>query len=110
MHCVFTTGYNRERAGQFVWVNPLLKDQMVLLKRKDGSKGPATMQEALGMKIGSQRGDFAVEVMEDLGVKDIDEALDDMTDADGNFIDPRATAGDVAAAAFRNGQDPTKDL
>lgn len=76
MHCVFTTGYTRERSGQFVWVNPLLKDQMVLLKRKDGSKGPATMQEALGMKIGSQRGDFAVEVMEDLGVKDIDLAAD----------------------------------
>lgn len=76
MTCVFTTGYNRERAGQFVWVNPLLKDVMVLLKRKDGSRGPATMKEALGMKIGSQRGDFAVEALENLGFKDIDLAAD----------------------------------
>lgn len=76
MYCVFTTGYNRERAEQFSWVNPLLKDEMVLLKRKDGSKGPASMKEALGMKVGSQRGDFAVEALEDLGFKDIDLATD----------------------------------
>lgn len=76
MHCVFTAGYNRERADQFVWVNPFLKDEMVLLKRKDGSKGPATMKEALGMKVGSQRGDFGTEALEDLGFKDIDLAAD----------------------------------
>lgn len=76
MHCVFTTGYNRERAGQFVWVNPLLKDEMVLVKRKDGSKGPATMDEALGMKVGSQRGDFGVEALEALGFTNIDLAAD----------------------------------
>jgi polar amino acid transport system substrate-binding protein len=76
MHCVFTTGYNRARADRFVWVNPLLKDEMVLLKRKDGSKGPATLHAALGMKVGSQRGDFAIEALEDLGFKDIDLAAD----------------------------------
>jgi polar amino acid transport system substrate-binding protein len=76
MHCVFTTGYNRERAGQFTWVNPLLKDEMVMLKRKDGNRAPATMAEALGMKVGSQRGDFGVEALEDLGFKDIDLAAD----------------------------------
>jgi polar amino acid transport system substrate-binding protein len=74
--CVFTTGYNRERADRFLWINPLLKDEMVLLKRKDGSKGPATMSAALGMKVGSQRGDFAVEALEELGFKDIDLATD----------------------------------
>lgn len=76
MHCVFTTGYNRARADRFLWVNPLLKDEMVLLKRKDGSKGPETLSAALGMKAGSQRGDFAVEALEDLGFKDIDLAAD----------------------------------
>jgi len=49
---------------------------MVLLKRKDGSEGPATLQEALTMKVGSQRGDFAVEALEDLGFKEIDLAAD----------------------------------
>ena len=76
MHCVFTAGYNRERADRFAWVNPLLKDEMVLLKRKDGSKGPAGLNEALAMKVGSQRGDFAVEALQDLGFKDIDLAAD----------------------------------
>lgn len=45
-----------------------------------------------------------------LGEKEIDEILDDMTDADGNFIDPEATAGDVAVKAFRNGADPAAAL
>ncbi|GAA4176514.1 substrate-binding periplasmic protein [Shinella granuli] len=76
MNCVFTTGYNRDRADRFAWVNPLLKDEMVLLKRKDGSKGPASTREALAMKVGSQRGDFAVEALEELGFKDIDLATD----------------------------------
>lgn len=76
MNCVFTTGYNRERADRFAWVNPLLKDEMVLLKRKDGGRGPATLKEALHMKVGSQRGDFAVEALEELGFKDVDLAAD----------------------------------
>ncbi|KNY16645.1 hypothetical protein AKG11_13265 [Shinella sp. SUS2] len=76
MNCVFTTGYNRERADRFAWVNPLLKDEMVLLKRKDGSKGPANLQDALAMNVGSQRGDFAVEALEGLGFKKIDLAAD----------------------------------
>ena len=76
MHCIFTAGYNRERARQFAWITPTLKDEMVLLKRKDGSKGPASMKEALGMKVGSQRGDFAVEVLEGLGFTNIDLAAD----------------------------------
>lgn len=76
MNCVFTTGYNRERADRFAWVNLLLKDEMVLLKRKDGGRGPATLKEALHMKVGSQRGDFAVEALEELGFKDVDLAAD----------------------------------
>ena len=76
MYCVFTAGYNRERARQFAWITPTLKDEMVLLKRKDGSKGPASMKEALGMKVGSQRGDFAVEALEALGFTNIDLAAD----------------------------------
>ena len=75
LELVMTTP-DRERAGQFLWVTPLLKDEMVLLKRKDGGKGPATIKEALTMKVGSQRGDFAVEALEDLGFTDIDLASD----------------------------------
>lgn len=74
--CVFTTGYNRERAERFVWVNPLLKDQMVLLKRKGDAYDGLTIVAARELKVGSQRGDFAVEALELLGFKNIDLAAD----------------------------------
>lgn len=45
-----------------------------------------------------------------LGVKDVDEVLDPLTDADGNFIDPEVTAGDTAVTRFRQGQDPAQVL
>lgn len=41
-----------------------------------------------------------------LRVKDIDAILEDMVDDQGEFIDPRATAGDAAVRAFRQGKDP----
>lgn len=41
-----------------------------------------------------------------LGVDDVDELLEDMTDEEGNWIDPEASAGDVAAEAHRRGEDP----
>lgn len=40
-----------------------------------------------------------------LGVKDVDKVLDEMKDADGNWIDPQANAGQAAADAFRRGED-----
>lgn len=76
MHCVFTTGYNRERAGRFVWVTPLLKDQMVLIRRKGDGKKNLTIIEARNLKVGSQRDDFAVEALDLIGFKNIDLATD----------------------------------
>lgn len=49
-------------------------------------------------------------VLRALKIRDIDDILDDVTDDQGNFIDPAASAGDVAATAFRNGQDPAAAL
>lgn len=45
-----------------------------------------------------------------LGVKDVDEVLDPLTDDDGNFIDPEATAGDTVVQRFRRGEDPAQVL
>lgn len=45
-----------------------------------------------------------------LGVKDVDEVLEDVTDEDGNFKDPDATAGQAAVDAFRRGDDPAEAL
>jgi len=41
-----------------------------------------------------------------LGVKEVDEALADMTDEHGNWVDPTVTAGKVALDAFHRGDDP----
>lgn len=45
-----------------------------------------------------------------LDVDDVDELLEDMTDDDGNFIDPEASAGDAAVQRFRRGEDPAEAL
>lgn len=45
-----------------------------------------------------------------LKIKDVDELIDKITDDDGNLIDPGVTAGDVAAKAFRDGEDPAAAL
>ena len=40
-----------------------------------------------------------------LGVRDVDEILADVTDDDGNWVDPDASAGDAAVQAFRRGEN-----
>ncbi|WP_435744927.1 hypothetical protein [Nocardioides sp. SYSU DS0663] len=45
-------------------------------------------------------------LMSALGVDDVDELLDEMTDEDGNWIDPEASQGDAAVQRARRGEDP----
>lgn len=45
-----------------------------------------------------------------LGVRDVDEILDELTDEDGNWITPDDTAADVAVQAFRRGEDPASKV
>lgn len=45
-----------------------------------------------------------------LGVEDVDELIQSITDEDGNLIDTDASAGDAAVRAFRAGQDPSDAL
>jgi len=45
-----------------------------------------------------------------LGVKDVDEVLDEITDDDGNFIDQTIPAGQAVMDLFRRGQDPAEAL
>ncbi|UIU47078.1 hypothetical protein [Microcystis phage MinS1] len=47
-------------------------------------------------------------LMHALNVDDVDELIDAMTDEDGNWIDPDASAGDVAVRAFEQGRDPAE--
>lgn len=45
-----------------------------------------------------------------LGVRDVDEILDQFTDESGNFIDPNVSAGDAAIDAYNRGDDPAAVL
>ena len=45
-----------------------------------------------------------------LGVEDIDAVLEELTDDDGNWRDPYATAGQALVNAFQNGTDPSQLL
>ena len=45
-----------------------------------------------------------------LGVPDIDELIDEITDDEGNLVPADTNAGDVAARAFRNGDSPAEAL
>lgn len=45
-----------------------------------------------------------------LGVRDVDEILDQFTDDAGNFIDPNVSAGDAAVDAYNRGDDPAAVL
>lgn len=45
-----------------------------------------------------------------LGVEDIDTILDELTDDDGQWLDPYATAGQALVNAFQNGTDPSQLL
>ena len=44
-------------------------------------------------------------LLQALGVKDVDEVLEELTDADGNFIDPEITAGLAAMRRHDRGED-----
>lgn len=49
-------------------------------------------------------------LLEALGVDDVDEILDQITDDDGRFIDSAVSAGQAAVDAFRRGEDPEAAL
>ncbi len=45
-------------------------------------------------------------LLQALGVADVDEILEDLTDDDGRWLDPLVTAGQAAVDAYRRGIDP----
>lgn len=76
MHCVFTAAQTRDRHGRFQWVQPLLKDRMVLLKRRGNPIAVRTIGEAVKLRIGAQRDDYSVDLLRERGFTDIDLATD----------------------------------
>lgn len=75
-HCVFTTGHNSERHARFRWVEPLLVDTMVMVKRRGSSIEVKTLEDARRLRVGAQRGDFAFDFLKVRGFGDIDLATE----------------------------------
>ncbi|WP_404291575.1 hypothetical protein [Glutamicibacter arilaitensis] len=66
---------------------------------------PKTMMDALEKADGHVPPLLLAElIMRALGVSDVDEWLEELTDEEGNFLDPLVAAGQAAADAFRDGQ------
>lgn len=57
--CVFTTGHDDERDKRFKWVEPLLIDKMVMVRKAGSGIDPLTIEAAKRFTIGTQRDDFS---------------------------------------------------
>jgi polar amino acid transport system substrate-binding protein len=76
MTCVFTTAHNAKRDPIFRWVEPLLVDDNILIK-KSGSAIPAMeLEDARKYTIGTQREDYTETVLREKGFTKLDVATD----------------------------------
>lgn len=74
--CLFTTGHNDERDKRFKWVEPLLVDRMVMVRKTGSGVNPANVQEAKRFTVGTQRGDFSANYLEKQDFPKVDLAAD----------------------------------
>lgn len=74
--CVFTTGHDEERDKRFKWVEPLLIDRMVMLRKVGSGVNPANIEEAKRFTVGTQRGDFSGTYLQNHAFPKIDLAAD----------------------------------
>lgn len=72
--CVFTTGMNAEREKLFQWVQPLLVDHMIMVRRKGSDIAPVSIETAKRFTIGTQREDFSATYLVEHGFQKIDYA------------------------------------
>jgi polar amino acid transport system substrate-binding protein len=74
-HCVFTTGHDAERDKNFKWIEPLLVDQLIMVRRKDSAIEPRSLDEAKQFIVGTQREDFSANYLKEHGFQKIDYAV-----------------------------------
>jgi polar amino acid transport system substrate-binding protein len=74
LHCVFTTGHDAERDKKFKWIEPLLVDHMVMVRREDADVAPRSLDEAKQFIVGTQREDVSATYLKEHGFQRIDYA------------------------------------
>lgn len=72
MHCVFSAARITEREARFKWVTPLSISQHFLVRLKDSTATPRTLEEAKRYTIGTHRADFTETLLHEMGFPSID--------------------------------------
>jgi polar amino acid transport system substrate-binding protein len=117
-HCIFTTGHDAARHEKFKWVEPLLVDHMIMVRRKESAVAPRSLQEAKQFVVGTQREDFSAAYLKQNGFKKIDYAaniestlkklvagrIDLMMTSEKTFETMRAAGSPVEAALVLEGK------
>jgi polar amino acid transport system substrate-binding protein len=76
MTCVFTTVHSEERDKRFKWVEPLMTGRTILIRKAGSAIDPATVEQAAKYVVGTQRGDFTVDLLKAGNFTKIDLASD----------------------------------
>jgi polar amino acid transport system substrate-binding protein len=74
--CVFSTARTAEREAKFQWAGPMYVEGMYLIQNAGINGEVASLEQALTKAIGTQVGDFTVDLLEDLGAAKVDAAPD----------------------------------
>ncbi|WP_412051940.1 substrate-binding periplasmic protein (plasmid) [Hoeflea sp. Naph1] len=75
-HCVFSTVHNAERDPKFKWVEPLLTNRTVLVRKAGSGVSPSTIEEAKAYSVGTQRDDYTQTILEAHQFPKVDLAVD----------------------------------
>ena len=71
-NCVFSTVHTSERDAKFQWVEPLFLGQAYLVRKIGAPVAPATLEEARPFRIGTQLGDYTVDILKARGFTRVD--------------------------------------
>ncbi|MBO9408751.1 transporter substrate-binding domain-containing protein [Shimia sp. R9_1] len=74
--CVFSTARTEEREPKFQWAGPMYVESTYLVQRAGENTDVTTLDVALTKAIGTQVGDFTVELLQGLGAAKVDTAPD----------------------------------
>ncbi|WP_275783910.1 substrate-binding periplasmic protein [Pararhizobium gei] len=74
--CLFTTAHDEDRDNRFKWVEPLLVDRMIMVRKLGSGVNPTTIEEARQFTVGTQREDFSANFLKRNGFPKVDLATD----------------------------------
>lgn len=97
---IVTLAGDTDRTIEIVWpdlTETPLKDMLAAIESADGMDKVPPLEI---LKL----------ILHAFKIDDVDEILEQVTDAQGRFVAPEVTAGTVATDAFRNGEDPAQAL